>query len=85
MLVSVAIFWSIFHHSFSTDKGEMWNGNHLFFMIFKTSQFFLRQKIKNIKMCVYFKDALDFADIFSFLSCHKEFTLDPEMATFLYE
>lgn len=33
-------------------------------------------------MCVYFKDALDFADIFSFLSCHKEFTLDPEMATF---
>lgn len=33
-------------------------------------------------MCVYFKDALDFADIFSFLSCH---TLDPEMATFLYE
>lgn len=36
-------------------------------------------------MCVYFKDALDFADIFSFLSCHKEFTLDPEMATFLYE
>lgn len=65
MLVSVTIFWSIFHHSFSTDKGEMWNGNHLFFMIFKTSQFFLRQKIKNIKMCVYFKDALDFADIFS--------------------
>lgn len=36
-------------------------------------------------MCVYFKDALDFADIFSFLSCLKEFTLDPEMATFLYE
>lgn len=64
----------------------MWNGNHLFFKIFKTSQFFFKAKNKkNLKMCVYFKDALDFADIYSFLSCHKEFTLDPEMATFLYE
>lgn len=57
----------------------------IFYDIQNFTIFFLRQKIKNIKMCVYFKDALDFADIFSFLSCHKEFTLDPEMATFLYE
>lgn len=63
----------------------MWNGNHLFFMIFKTSQFFFKAKNKKYKNVCVFQGCLDFADIFSFLSCHKEFTLDPEMATFLYE
>lgn len=35
MLVLVIIFWFIFYYLFSIDKGEMWNGNYLFFMIFK--------------------------------------------------
>lgn len=55
------------------------------FIFYDIQNFTIFFKAKNIKMCVYFKDALDFADIFSFLSCLKEFTLDPEMATFLYE
>lgn len=36
-------------------------------------------------MCVYFKDVLDFVDIFFFLSCYKEFIFDFEMVIFLYE